>query len=104
MSGSLLAHYAPSTPLVWLGELSDDALSECVLLHHLADLDVSAYSQALCLPDDAVGYARGLYHALRELDALHAPRIVVERLPEHDAWYAVRDRLNRAIVGSNLKD
>ena len=104
VSGSLLAHYAPSTPLVWLGELSDDALSECVLLHHSADLDVSAYSQALCLSDDAVGYARGLYHALRELDALHASRIVVEHLPEHDAWYAVRDRLNRAIVGSNLKD
>ena len=101
VSGSLLAHYAPSTPLVWLDDPSDAPLSECALLCHSSDLDAQPYIQAICLPDDAVGYARGLYHALRELDACQTRRIVVERLPNDVAWSAVRDRLNRAIVGSN---
>ena len=104
VSGSLLAHYAPSTPLVWLGDPSDAPPKECVLLYHSADLDVLPYAQTACLPDDAVGYARGLYHALRELDEFQAQRIVVERLPNDAAWSAVRDRLNRAIVGSNLPE
>lgn len=104
VSGSLLAHYAPSTPLVWLGDPSDAPPKECVLLYHSADLDVLPYAQTACLPDDAVGYARGLYHALRELDEHQAQRIVVERLPNEVAWSAVRDRLNRAIVGSNLPE
>ena len=104
VSGSLLAHYAPSTPLVWLGDASDAQPNECALLCHSSNLDAQPYAQAICLPDDAVGYARGLYHALRELDACQARRIVVECLPNDAAWRAVRDRLNRAIVGSNLPE
>ena len=61
----------------------------------------SLYNLNRDLPDDAIGYARGLYRALRELDGYQAHQIVVERLPDDEAWYAVQDRLNRAVVGSN---
>ena len=40
-------------------------------------------------------YARGLYAALHMLDA-RAELIVVERVPDDDAWHALRDRLARA--------
>lgn len=104
VSGSLLAHYAPATPLVWASEFTASALGALALYYSDA-FDVRAsYAVALRLPNDAVGYARGLYHALRTLDAHNAACIVVENLPADDAWHAVRDRLNRAIVGSNLTE
>ena len=73
-----------------------------VALYYSDNFVVQGYAHAIHLPDDAIGFARGLYHALRTLDAHGAKQIVVEVLPKDDAWYAVRDRLNRAIVGSNL--
>jgi L-threonylcarbamoyladenylate synthase len=97
-SGTLLAHYAPRTPLVWASEVVEIA---GVVLCHSPDFDATGFAAHIRLPDDAVGYAQGLYHALRELDGHAAPRIVMEDLPEHPAWDAVRDRLKRAVVGSN---
>jgi L-threonylcarbamoyladenylate synthase len=50
------------------------------------------------MPDDAANYARALYAALHEADALGASLIVIERPPEGDgdAWIGIRDRLARA--------
>lgn len=101
VSGSLLAHYAPTTPMVWSNAASADKTPRVALCHSY-DFVVQDYAHAIRLPDDAIGFARGLYHALRTLDGYAAHQIVVEVLPEDDAWHAVRDRLNRAIVGSNL--
>ncbi len=48
------------------------------------------------LPDDAQGYARGLYAALRDLEDADCTAILVEQVPAGPEWDAVRDRLARA--------
>jgi L-threonylcarbamoyladenylate synthase len=47
------------------------------------------------LPADAAGYARGFYAALHELDAEGVDAIVIEEVPNDDAWWAVADRIRR---------
>lgn len=118
VSGSLTAHYAPTTPMIWLSTLMQqpssepitstestaqgDALKDAVLLHHSAQIDTTPFRSSVCLSTDPQAYARGLYHSLRQLDELNASCIVLEDLPTESAWHAVRDRLSRAVVGSNL--
>ncbi len=41
-------------------------------------------------------YARDLYATLHELDDAGCDLILVEPVPEDDAWAGVRDRLRRA--------
>jgi L-threonylcarbamoyladenylate synthase len=48
------------------------------------------------LPDDPVAYGAALYATLHRLDEEAHDAIVVEAVPEDDAWAAVRDRLSRA--------
>ncbi len=48
------------------------------------------------LPAEPEGYARELYAALHRLDDAGCDAIVIARVPEEDAWAAVRDRLRRA--------
>jgi L-threonylcarbamoyladenylate synthase len=50
-------------------------------------------------PSDAAAYAHDLYANLRTLDAANADVILIERVPDGDAWLAVRDRLLRATRG-----
>ncbi len=100
VSGSLLAHYAPSTPMLWLDELTSDDRANSAALVYSARMD--GLEHVLHLPPNPTDYARGLYHALRQLDTRAMARIAVQRLPDDAAWDAVRDRLNRAMVGSNL--
>ena len=52
------------------------------------------------MPTDPEAYAAALYHCLHELDAKGVTRIVVDRLPDTEAWLAIRDRLNRAATPS----
>ncbi|MBX3390282.1 MAG: threonylcarbamoyl-AMP synthase [Phycisphaeraceae bacterium] len=56
-------------------------------------------AHVLRMPADARGYARRLYAALREADALHGELIVIVTPPDESknpVWRAVRDRLKRA--------
>jgi L-threonylcarbamoyladenylate synthase len=48
------------------------------------------------LPADPAGFARGLYHALHEADAMRVALIAVEAPPRDPAWLAIWDRLLRA--------
>jgi len=48
------------------------------------------------LPDDAAGYARGLYAALRDIDAAGYERILVVEPEGGGVTLAVQDRLRRA--------
>lgn len=98
-SGTMLAHYAPATPLVWASQTDVTADDACLYYQAVGLMGQSSHSVAL--DADAKGYARHLYHALRQLDWGKYPRIVVQDLPNESAWDAVRDRLKRAIVGSN---
>ena len=50
-------------------------------------------------PADAAAYAHDLYANLRALDAANADVILIEAVPDGDAWLAVRDRLARATRG-----
>ncbi|MEF8698257.1 MAG: L-threonylcarbamoyladenylate synthase [Candidatus Accumulibacter sp. UW20] len=104
VSGSLSAHYAPTTPLrlvakEHLAEAIDRLHGRCAVLCHsrLPGAGVQAMRR---LPDDPRGYASQLYAALRELDQAGAAGIVVEEIPASPAWAAVADRLQRAACGS----
>jgi L-threonylcarbamoyladenylate synthase len=48
------------------------------------------------LPHDAAGYARHFYGTLHDFDDQGVDVIVVEDVPEGDAWWAVADRLRRS--------
>jgi L-threonylcarbamoyladenylate synthase len=47
------------------------------------------------LPSDPTQYARLLYSTLHELDDAGVDLIVVQRVPQEEAWWAVSDRLRR---------
>jgi hypothetical protein len=50
------------------------------------------------LPDSPSEYAHALYATLHEIDDFSLDVILVEAVPEDDAWRAVADRLRRASV------
>ena len=52
------------------------------------------------LPEDAQGFARELYAALRDLEDADCSAILVEQVPAGAEWDAIRDRLARAAAGS----
>lgn len=106
-SGTLAAHYAPRTPANLLAadmlraEISQLAERDeivAVLAHTLAQ-PADFTGVWLRAPVDAAHYAHDLYSNLRTLDAANADVILIESVPEDDAWLAVRDRLSRATRG-----
>lgn len=108
-SGTLDAHYAPNTPVVLI---TTEDLDLCVqqLLAAGRSVALMSYRQhdnhvegaffQRTLPNDAVAYAHDLYAGLRELDLAHADIILVEALPQDNAWQGVNDRLQRAAFDS----
>ncbi|MFM6987393.1 MAG: L-threonylcarbamoyladenylate synthase [Arenimonas sp.] len=101
VSGNLESHYAPRTPM----RLADRAGIEATAGTGAALLALGALpagGRGLTLPEDPQAYAHGLYAALRALDAMAAPAIVVERPPQGADWLAINDRLRRAVTGSTL--
>lgn len=103
-SGTLPSHYAPRTPL--------EVVEPEVIEAHATDLTRAGGRIAILArrnatqsvagvawqtaPSEATDYARSLYATLRDLDVLGYDRILVEAVPDDDAWLAVRDRLRRA--------
>ncbi|HZW12104.1 MAG TPA: L-threonylcarbamoyladenylate synthase [Noviherbaspirillum sp.] len=103
-SGTLDAHYAPSTPvaLVSTAELGKTLARlssrgrRFALISRVGGGSPSAVVQ-LGLPAEPAGYAHDLYAALRTMDAAKADIIVVEAPPADDVqWQGVNDRLRRA--------
>lgn len=96
-SGTLEAHYAPRTPLRLCrrGELRSAAGALALTIDTLPE-GVSGVALAI----EPKAYARGLYAALRELDARGADQILAEMPPDSPEWQAVRDRLLRAAAGA----
>ncbi len=94
-SGTLAAHYAPTTPLV---------LMDKVELAAIAEDDIAVWTRTLPLknkawlraPNDAAAYAHELYGALRRMDALRLRQIIIECPPNGPEWAAIQDRLMRA--------
>ena len=105
-SGTLDAHYAPSTPVAQVA-LEDlprilDALRQRGIKPALMqrNLHEAASEDVITMPQDAEQYAHDLYAGLRTLDQCHAAVILVEALPQSAAWQGVNDRLRRAAFDS----
>ena len=108
--GSTLAHYSPRTPL----QQVDPAQLAGLLAQRLAAgqrVGVLAQGPALWMHPElvwidagaqAVSYAHDLYANLRQLDQSGCAQLLVSRVPDDEAWDAVRDRLRRAATPSDL--
>ncbi len=121
VSGSVLSHYAPLTPLelvateaLWQRacELEAQGLRVSTLEWsspdevHLSVCRIKDRSSALhsdhagivrtAMPAYAVTYGQMLYATLRRLDNEHFDRLLVEAPPQSVEWLAVADRLLRA--------
>jgi L-threonylcarbamoyladenylate synthase len=106
--GMLAKHYAPKARIV-LVPAGDPAslrvaLDEARALHGDA-VGVLAITEAPAdvpgvaveaMPADPASYARRLYAALHAMDDRGVALLLVERVPDGDAWDGVRDRLARA--------
>ncbi|MEF8712588.1 MAG: L-threonylcarbamoyladenylate synthase [Accumulibacter sp.] len=108
VSGSLAAHYAPTTPLrllpcarlVEVIDLLQRTGQRCAVLCHSRLPATLAAHACRRLPANPRAYASALYAALRELDQADAELILVEEIPATPVWAAVADRLQRAAAGS----
>jgi L-threonylcarbamoyladenylate synthase len=108
VSGSLEAHYAPTTALrLVAGARLLDFLNAqrhrggcCAVISCHQPPQAGMPHAWRMMPADPVGYAHDLYAALREMDHAGADLIVVEALPDDAPWAAVADRLRRAVAGS----
>jgi L-threonylcarbamoyladenylate synthase len=108
VSGSLDAHYAPSTPLQLvaaadLAATAAQALADgrrVAVLAPEAPVHIHQKMVWSAASADAAQFAHELYARLRELDALGCDLILVAAPPAAEAWRAVADRLRRAAAGS----
>jgi L-threonylcarbamoyladenylate synthase len=103
-SGTLASHYAPRTPAY---RVAADALrseialrserdERCAVLARTAHAPEGFDGTWMQAPEDARGYAHGLYANLRSLDDARADAILIESIPESAEWFAIGDRLSRA--------
>jgi L-threonylcarbamoyladenylate synthase len=107
VSGALKSHYAPHTPVAMR---SRAAIPACVMQLRARGLCVRVLAlgtlpdgtHGIALPTEPEGYARGLYAALRTLDALGADALLIEAVPSAPGWEAIHDRLARATAGPGL--
>ncbi|MCA1669034.1 MAG: threonylcarbamoyl-AMP synthase [Thermomicrobia bacterium] len=103
-SGTLPSHYAPQTPLevIQPGDLAERAGqrraqgSRVAVLARRNPPHIPSGIAWHVIATDAADYAHALYATLREMDEGGYDCILVEDVPESDAWLAVRDRLRRA--------
>ncbi len=109
VSGSLDAHYAPSTPVALVDssaltatmqQLQSSGVKFALISCSEKFAEKFATLHRMHLPADPDGYAHGLYASLREMDARHTAVILVERPPQQPAWQGINDRLRRAAFDS----
>ena len=106
-SGTLATHYATRTPAQLVApdalraELAQlEARDELVAILARSAAPADDFDGVwVTAPRDATTYARMLYANLRALDHAGADAILIEQVPDDDAWAAIRDRLARATAG-----
>lgn len=101
-SGTLASHYAPRTParLVGARTLAGEATAargRVAVLARTLDAPAAFFGTWRRAPGDPAPYAHDLYANLRALDAAGAAEILIEAVPDGDAWLAIADRLTRAV-------
>jgi len=114
VSGSLRAHYAPTTPLrMYAPGRVLDALSEFPDIKSRVAVAVwdsdsslghdghpSVHFEEVIVPSDSAAFASRLYRSLRDLDQQGWDLILFPEPPAGEEWDGVRDRLQRACFGS----
>jgi len=114
VSGSLRAHYAPTTPLRMyasgrvLDALSEfpDTKSQVAVVVWDSDSSLgedghpSVHFEEVIVPSDSTIFASRLYRTLRDLDQRGWDLILFPEPPAGEEWDGVRDRLQRACFGS----
>ena len=114
VSGSLRAHYAPTTPLrMYSSGRVLDALSEFPDIKSRVAVAVwdsdsslgedghpSVHFEEVVVPSDSTAFASRLYRSLRDLDQQGWDLILFPEPPVGEEWDGVRDRLQRACFGS----
>ena len=114
VSGSLKAHYAPTTPLrLYASGRVLDALSEfpdtksrvaVAVWDSESSLSHDGYPlvhfEEVVIPSDSATFASRLYRSLRDLDQQDWDLILFPEPPVGEEWDGVRDRLQRACFGS----
>ena len=114
VSGSLRAHYAPTTPLrMYAPGRVLDALSEFPDIKSRVAVAVwdsdsslgedghpSVHFEEVIVPSDSTTFASRLYRSLRDLDQQGWDLILFPEPPAGEEWDGVRDRLQRACFGS----
>ena len=105
VSGALAAHYAPRTPLERVPAGALDLRTRMLVASGRrvgvwSTVRPAADVMWVGAPLDPVAYAQDLYAMLRFLDTQGCDILLVDALPDTDAWAAVNDRLGRAVVGS----
>lgn len=102
--GRLLAHYAPATPMRWLGN-SPIPPGAAVLAFGpapLAGAERAGVVHNLSPSGNLVEAAATLYSSLRSLDAGGANVILVAEIPKAGIGEAICDRLTRAIAATSV--
>ena len=112
--GAVKAHYAPRTPLevvpsALLAQRLAEVPGACVVaraeIGEVAAVPVGMLAPGcrVVLPATPAEFGQKLYSTLRDLDAVGAPRLLVEAPPAGEEWAAVRDRLARAAAAGELE-
>lgn len=100
VSGNLLNHYAPRTPLLLLStselkNLDQEIQNQAIFIIH-SNLSLPKQCKVVTLPNDAKSYAQEIYKSLRQADRQKAKWIIVEKPPKGEFWDAILDRLQKA--------
>ena len=105
--GLLAKHYSPKAKLVILNWSDDVDLRsqlstfnvEPATIHVIVHTKIPAgenFADVSVMPHDAEAFARALYAEWHQCDEAGAALIVMEALPQEDAWQAIADRVARA--------
>ena len=98
--GTLASHYAPTARVTIIAAADASDVQPPAGLLALASVPTPPGVVRLSAPETVDDYARVLYAALREADALHLPSVVAIAPSPEGIGAAVIDRLTRAAAGS----
>ena len=98
--GTLASHYAPAARVTIIAAADASDVQPPAGLLALAGVPTPPGVVRLSAPETVDDFARVLYAALREADALHLPSVVAIAPPPEGIGAAVIDRLTRAAAGS----
>lgn len=109
-SGGMAAHYAPRTKLLLANDtqaIQEDVpinIGKIAWVGWSKPVSISAQRNVdfLTFPKDPIEAAKVLYDLLRHLDKQSYDLLVFPELPNEDSWAGIKDRLNRAAVGSGV--